>query len=153
MTTRGKKTQPSLKTLHCGRTRHPYMSISPAELGIPAAKEALLKNWGNRLFHKWICHQQNRGENVYRADRRRAKYALFSFNLIVVLKESLKQHITKNIMATNMERALDLYYLDHPYYLYPSRSILKNTCLYRLYQHTWLIKFINTCSTYINWYL
>ena len=35
-----------------------------------------------------------------------AKNALFSFNLMVILKESLEQNISKNIMVTNTKRSL-----------------------------------------------
>ena len=47
-----------------------------------------------------------RMENISWVDSRGAKYALFSFNLMVILKESLEQNISKNILATNMKRAL-----------------------------------------------
>ena len=45
-------------------------------------------------------------ENISWAYSRGAKNALFSFNLMVILKESLEQNISKNIMATNPKRSL-----------------------------------------------
>ena len=45
-------------------------------------------------------------ENISWAHSRGAKNALFSFNMMVILKESLEQNISQNIMATNTKRAL-----------------------------------------------
>ena len=45
-------------------------------------------------------------ENISWTHSRGAKNALFSFNLMVFLKESLEQNISENIMATNPKRSL-----------------------------------------------
>ena len=59
-----------------------------------ATKEGLLKIEAVNCFaqNKWVYHQQIRVEKVTWADSRRAKNALLSFNLKVILE----QNISKN---------------------------------------------------------